>query len=218
MMKIVVQTDNQWKRVTDVCLSTWCDEADRQSYELVVKDYRDEQLNFINLLLKEMENENSQTVIIGYDDLFFERFELPKASELEAFMFNNDLDGLRLDGRVPGRGKQLGTLNGLNYFFDSGSYQNSTVFSAFTVRYLMQLKELGCQSAWDIERTVIESARIAAPKVRTMKYDNLIVKGVLDHCMILNKPNISLSISLSLKRILSRRLMRLRRLFQRFEP
>jgi len=210
---IVIQTDNLWPVIQESCMNTWSNQAEEKGYRVVLVNFKQTESSFIDILIDQCIKESQKFVIVGFDDLFFNFINLPEFKDLSMMFFNEKIDAIRLDGRVPGNGEFSFILNKVPYYRHYGAYQLSTVFTAFSLDLLLKMRGLGIESAWEIEEFKSKDFIVASPRVRTMKYNNLIVKGKLDPFFI---DKYCISLSFSLLRKTKRLANRIARFFSKF--
>tara|TARA_Y200000002_G_C22669589_1_gene659380 strand:- start:511 stop:1161 length:651 start_codon:yes stop_codon:yes gene_type:complete len=176
----VIQTDKKFPEIKDFCLKSWADIAKSKGYSILTVDFRSQEGTFLDILINACEESKTSMVIIGFDDLYCSKFTIPSLEDLKKIFEQYSPDVVRLDGRVPGLGAYSFSIDDTKYYCHTGMYQCSTVFSAFSKDFLIACRDNGVASAWDLEKVSSPNIRAFAPRKRTIKYDNYIVKGRID--------------------------------------
>lgn len=199
----VIQTDNKFREIKDYCLNSWVHIAKSKDYPVIIIDFSNQEKTFIDILIKACEENENSMVLIAFDDLYCSKFNIPTLKDLNKIFEEYSPDIVRLDGRVPGLGAYEFSINNIKFYSHSGAYQCSTVFSAFSKDFLINCRENGISTAWDLEKVSSSNIKAFAPRERTIIYDNYIVKGKID-------PTINNSkIFISFRHALIRKLYRL---------
>lgn len=177
---LVIQTDGKFLDIKDHCLNSWEHKAKSQGYSVIKINFREKEGSFLDNLIDCCSEANSTFVVVGFDDLYCTKFSVPYFDDLKHIFKKYSPDVVRLDGRVPGLGALAFSIDDINYYSHKGAYQCSTVFSAFSKKFLIRCRDNGVASAWDLEKVSYRDILAFAPRKRTIKYDNYIVKGRID--------------------------------------
>lgn len=196
-MIILIQTDFAFKKITNLCIDTFKDELKDKGYELIVIDFIKTKKSFLEIALQTMKKYSSDQIGFLFDDLYFNKINLISAKALKNLFITKNLDYIRLDGRPKGKKEIIVEVDGV--FFGCSKkkkYQLSTVLGFFSKKLLLELKKANIETPWEIEYYNINEKRTLAPNRQIQKYDNLIVKGMLDP-YYMSKYNIQYSYSSS---------------------
>ena len=183
-----------------------------KGYKIKIFDYKNMHCSFIEVLIDYLKESNEKYVVVGFDDLYFTKFDVLSEIELNQIFNQLSIGVVRLDGRVPSNGSYAVSIGGVDFYYHHGKYQLSTVFSAFSLESLETLYNNGVRTAWDIEGSELPALSVIAPKKRYLKYSNLIVKGKLDIVAVI-RTNIALNLSYSLIRLVKRVVVQFIRIF-----
>ncbi|MDA7852938.1 hypothetical protein N9A71_05250 [Porticoccaceae bacterium] len=177
---IVIQTNSEWGSLRKQCMATWEAHAERKGYEINVVDFTELNDSFAEILLAELISNDFDYVGCNFDDLYFSEFYIPEANSLGMCAAQSKVDYFRTDGRAPGTGNAIFTVDGIEFLeIKTTTYKFSTVLGFFSKGLLKKMISQGVRSAWDIERHM-DSCVCVAPATRTVSYDNILVKGDLD--------------------------------------
>jgi hypothetical protein len=176
----LIQTDKKFREIKDYCLDSWIDTAKSKGYPINIIDFSDQKETFIDILIRACEEAKISMIVIAFDDLYCSKFSIPHFKDLKKIFEEYSPDVVRLDGRVPGLGAYAFSINNTKFYNHTGTYQCSTVFSAFSKNFLIRCRENGVSSAWDLEKVSSKNIKAFAPRKRNIKYDNYIVKGKID--------------------------------------
>lgn len=207
---ILVQTNDEWKKVNTLCVLTWRDRAKELGHDVKFINYMKHPESFIELLYRECYQNRSDFVIVFFDDLYCRKFEIPDYSSVQKLFEDCCPDVVRLDGRVLPSHEIAAAYDGVNFYKDKAArrYQFSTVGTAFSLHFLKKMIDKGLNTAWDLENLVEEGYLVYGVRNKNLNYKNMIVKGKLDLFAIL-QTQLCLSVHTSIIRMSNRLIKRL---------
>jgi hypothetical protein len=212
---IVIQTNSEWNKINSYCTSSWLSRAKELGYQVKFINYTEYNESFINILYKECLASGASFVIVFFDDLYCQKFDIPDYLSVNNVFKRFSPDAVRLDGRVPPSKNLAFSSDGTDYYVDHRArrYQFSTVGTAFSAQFLKKMVDKGVNSAWDIENLIEDGFKVYAVRKKNIKYINLIVKGKLDLVALL-QTHLRLALLTSLVRLLNRSSKKFIRYFQ----
>lgn len=203
---VVVQTNNAFKKIHETCNNSWINKFLEKGYDIFFVDYTKSTKGFVDILLDDS-FKDYKYVITMFDDLYFQYLNIPSMDSLYDNCCKLGIDYIRFDGRPPSFSQKKITIDSLDYFEIKRlkKYSLSTVLACFGKEALVKIKEKGVNTAWEIETFVNANKLIAyAPKRRTAKYRNVIVKGKIDLIQLYMIRTNTISLKHSIKKILYR--------------
>jgi len=196
----VMQTNNDWLKLTRECKVTFIPLIKERGYDFYELDYTTNQNTFLENLIEVALTTKSDYIGCLFDDLFFDKIDIPSREVLLSYFEDTMADYIRLDGRPPGTGDVKFEIDGNQYrVIKNDEYKFSTVLGVFNIKLLEKMKAAGVKSAWDIEKFKCHETFCLAPSKRTCSYSNLLVKGQLDVLPFIGV-KMNLSILKSIKR------------------
>lgn len=188
-MTVLIQTFNPNSLVFRKALLSYREVLVNLGYTVKIIDLNScsDSKDFIDVLLDNLV-EAEGYIITLYDDLIFNKINIPRVKVLADYLQKSGTPFVRLDGRPPGSVEKTVLLDSIEFGkITSTKYFFASILGCYSKDLLEEFKLNGVRTAWDIERFDFRKIErkfnfenSMAPVVRNNKYDNLVVKGFLD--------------------------------------
>ena len=203
----IIQTKAKYPGLHQECLRTQ-NRFEELGYYSCIINVSEDNRTFVKTLMDILEDKNSsEYFMIGFDDLYYTYNIIPAAAEIEDLMTKLQLHYLRCDARPQGKGEYIDkSQGGVIELIGRQRYVYSTVNSVFSKSLLVELNKLGCKSAWDIENLAEPILKSGVLLGRRCRYENLLVRGVIDPTAISRTPlglDLKSSVFRALKKVIA---------------
>lgn len=193
----VIQTNNLFTGISDVCLNTFTPHVLAKGYDLVVIDYTlHPNRNYFEILQDFFNTHDYDRVILSFDDLYFTYLNLIPITNLRSFIDKCDYDYIRLNARPHGNPRtHIGTYGGYKFLEPKqGRYMYSTVLSALSQTAVQKIIKHGISTPWQLETCDQDIMSAAVVQSTSARFLNTVVKGKIDVCAIAQISNLRVSV------------------------
>ena len=204
---VLIQTNNKNKAVSELCISSASNYFLENGYDLAVVDYlKFKSDNFFQIALNIVSKYEYRSVVLCFDDLYFDYIDIVNAKLLSQVFDESGADMIKLDPRPSGFiGQKRCEIDGHSFYdVKQSRYMYSTVLSSMTKKALNQILISGIITPWDLENSRYPILDAIVVDGRRAKYRNLIIKGKLDAIALLFLPKFRISILQSAIRLIRR--------------